>query len=82
MTATTHSNPAEKTMASLENRLSALEASLNEGDDYTRPLTDAERAVRLAHTLNGPDTPRRAKVVEFMQRTGASASDLPPNGGV
>lgn len=69
-------------MASLETRLSALEANLNEGDDYTRPLTDAERAVRLAHTLNGPDTPRRKRVVEFLQRTGASASEIPPLGGV
>lgn len=69
-------------MASLENRLSALEASLNEGDEYARPLTDAERAVRLAHTLNGPDTPRRKKVVEFLQSTGVSASEIPPNGDV
>ena len=82
MTATTPSNSTGMTMARLENRLSALEASLNEGDDYTRPLTDAERAVRLAHMLNGPHTPQRAKVVEFLQRTGASASDLPPNNGV
>jgi len=69
-------------MASLETRLSALEASLNEGDDYTRPLTDAERAVRLVHTLNGSDTSRRRRLVEFLQRTGAGASCLPPNGGV
>lgn len=69
-------------MPSLESRLSVLEARLNEGDEYTRPLTDAERAVRLAHTLNGPHTPRREKVVEFLQRTGAIGSDLPPNGGV
>ncbi|MFC7411591.1 hypothetical protein [Hydrogenophaga atypica] len=68
-------------MASLETRLAALEASVNDGDDYTHPLTDAERAVRLAHTLNGPDTARRREVVEFLQRTGASNSDLPPNGG-
>ena len=67
-------------MASLENRLSALEASLNEGDDYTRPLTDAERAVRLAHTLNGPDTPRRARVAQLLRMSGANenAWEVPP----
>ena len=82
MTATTPSNATKMTMASLETRLSALEASFNEGDDYTRPLTDAERAVRLAHTFNGPDTVRRTKVLEFLRRTGASASEIPSNGGL
>lgn len=67
-------------MASLESRLSVLEARLNEGDEYTRPLTDAERAVRLAHTLNGPDTPRRARVAQLLRMSGASenALEVPP----
>lgn len=58
-------------MPSLERRVSVLEARLNEGDEYTRPLTDAERAVRLAHTLNGPDTPRRATLARFLRMSGA-----------
>lgn len=55
-------------MARLDTRVSALEQASKEHEQI-RPLTDADRAVRLMRILNGPDTPMRKEVIEFLQRT-------------
>lgn len=52
----------------IEQRLSALEAASRPA--RVRPLTDIERAVRLAHILNGPDCQQRRAVVALLERTG------------
>lgn len=57
-------------MTSLKVRLAYLEAKRNEGKSGARPLTDAERAVRLIYTVNGHDMVRRAKVLAFLQAAG------------
>jgi hypothetical protein len=56
-------------MTSLDARLSALELS-QQAAAKVQPLTDVERAVRLMHLLDGPASPRRTRLVEFLQSAG------------
>lgn len=64
-------------MSSLEARLTALEQSQQDAESV-QPLTDVERAVRLMHLLDGPASPRRTKLIEFLQpkSTGGMALQL------
>jgi len=51
----------------IEQRLSALEAASRPA--RVQAITPIERAVRLAHVLNGPDCQRRRVVVALLERT-------------
>lgn len=52
----------------IEQRLSALEAVSRPA--RVRAITPIERAVRLAHVLNGPDCQRWRAVVVLLERMG------------
>lgn len=53
-------------MTSLEARLAALE-QYQQAAATLLPLTDVERAVRLMHFLDGPESPLRKKLMELVE---------------
>lgn len=66
-------------MSSLEARLTALEQSQQDAESV-QPLTDVERAVRLMHFLDGPESPRRTKLIELLQPKGNDETALQSDG--
>lgn len=55
-------------MASIKNRVVCLEQASKVA--VQRQLTDAERAVRVAHILNNPEcSPRYGPLVELLKQT-------------
>lgn len=53
-------------MASIKNRVAGLEEASRA--TVRRQLTDAERAVRLTHILNHPESPVYGQLTKFMKR--------------
>lgn len=65
-------------MASIQTRIAGLEQASRA--TVRRQLTDADRAVRLTHILNDPESsPVYGRLREFLKRAGVSDAQLTRN---
>ena len=65
-------------MASIKTRIAGLEQASKV--NVQRQLTDAERAVRMTHILNHPESsPVYGPLREFLKRSGISDAQLTSN---